>query len=77
MVHKRISEIERRAAVINLSLAEACRAGSVHYSTLQRWRAGVMQPRASTAARVFVRLERALALHERRIVKSLEQRCAG
>lgn len=69
----RISAIEKRAAVVHLSLARVCAEAGVYHSTVARWREGT-DPKEAKAADICRRLERVVEDHEKRIFTVLAPR---
>ena len=67
----RICEIERRAKGINLTLGVVARRAKVPFSTLWRWREGLVSPNTRTLDRHLSALERQIeaevAAVERRV----------
>lgn len=51
-------EIEDRARLAGLSLAEVCRRANVAQSTFTRWKAGLSEPRLAVYRRLLVATER-------------------
>lgn len=67
---ERISEIERRAEEINLTLGEVCRRAEVPVSTIWRWRKGKVSPIQASLELHLGRLERQLDAEQSRIMRA-------
>jgi hypothetical protein len=74
---QRISEIERRADIVNVSLPALCKSAAVPISTLWRWQHRAVSPKVSTLESHLAKLEGELAEIERRVVKSIAARSAA
>lgn len=64
---ERISEIERRASEINLSLGRICRSAKVPVSTVWRWKGRIVSPTQRSIDLHLGRLERLLETEEKRV----------
>ena len=67
----RINAIQKRAAVIGLTLTDLCREAHCQVSTVHRWKTGEVDPRLSHFEETVAKLEAALATHEERVRQEL------
>ncbi len=65
---ERITAIEKRAAILNMSLFRLCKREGVDYSTLYRWRNDRTEPKPSKVAAHLGKLERALGRIEQDVI---------
>ena len=70
-VADRISDIEKRAARINLKLFPLCKAAGVSWGNLRRWRDGEVSPTVNLFEKTLAALELKLSEREQEILKNL------
>jgi len=72
--HDRISAIEGRAEVLNLSLWRVCKLAGVDFSNISRWRRGECSPSIDRFQSVMSTLEEKLAELEEQMANNLRGR---
>lgn len=67
----RISELQQRAARINLLWTPLCKEAGVSWANIRAWQDGTRSPTVRNLDRTLVALETVIAKHEQRILQDL------
>ncbi|WP_414462931.1 hypothetical protein [Hyphomicrobium sp. DY-1] len=67
----RISELQKRAARINLLWTPTCKEAGVSWANVRAWQDGTRSPTVRNLDKTLAALERVIAEHEQKILKDL------